>query len=98
VAAAKGFGDELGFHPFAAFLEGPESIALSHHPLPGLPVGSFAHSPKRKGATQGPRLNFLKFYSIILLYQAQRGKSVIFPEIFAQRSQQLNPDHLLLSY
>jgi hypothetical protein len=26
VTAAKGFGDELGFHPFAAFLEGPELL------------------------------------------------------------------------
>jgi hypothetical protein len=95
VAAAEEFGYEQGFHPLAAFFEGPESIALSHHPLFGLPV---ARSPKRKGVAQGPRLNFLKFYSIVILYHFRRGKSVIFPEIFTQHCQQLSRNHLLLSY
>jgi len=37
-------------------------------------------------------------YSIIILYHTERAKCDIFPEIFAQRSQRLNPDRLLLGY
>ena len=54
VAAAEEFGYEQGFHPFAPFFEGIESIALSHYPLPGLPavrcpliVGPLAQKKRR---------------------------------------------------
>jgi len=56
VTAAKGFGYELGFHPLAAFLEGPESIALSHHPLPGLPLARSPTRPKEKARPEGRAL------------------------------------------
>ena len=52
VTAAKGFGYELGFHPFATFFEVPE---LAHTAPKGLAESRFGC--KRKGAARGPRLS-----------------------------------------
>ncbi len=48
VAAAEEFGYEQGFHPFAAFFEVPESIALSHYPLLGLPAARWPFAQKKR--------------------------------------------------
>ena len=56
VTAAKGFGDELGFRPFAAFFEGIESVALSHYPLLGLPAARWPAGPKEKARPKGRAL------------------------------------------
>ncbi len=56
VAAAEEFGYEQGFHPFAAFFEVPESIALSHHPTPWFARWSLALRPKEKARPEGRAL------------------------------------------
>ena len=50
VTAAKGFGDELGFHPFAAFLV----VSELGHAAPGAIAESIRVQKKRRGPWAAP--------------------------------------------
>jgi hypothetical protein len=52
MTAAKGFGDELGFHPFAAFFVVPEL----GHAAPGAVAEFEIRAAKEKAQPDGPRL------------------------------------------
>jgi hypothetical protein len=79
VTVAKGFGDELGFHPFSAFFVGPE---LGHAaPRVIAHCGIEMRRTKEKAQPMGRALFwkyiFLKLYSINPLYHTAMGKSDI---------------------
>jgi len=40
---------------------------------------------------------FLKFYSMFTLYHIGEGKCIIFPKLFAQCCEQLNPAKVVLA-
>jgi hypothetical protein len=65
--------------PFAALLESLENFEFIH-----LDPVRRSLRPKSKGATRGPHLVCLKFYSIVTLCQLEKGGRDIFSELCCQ--------------
>jgi hypothetical protein len=100
VTVAKGFGDELGFHPFAAFFVGPE---LGHaSPRDIAHCGIETRRAKEKAQPMGRafvlEIRFPKALLYIFIISHCKAKSDVVSEIFHQRCEQLKLDCVPLGY